>query len=665
MSTESVWPYPIQWDSVREIDDVDVLVYGGGISGCWAAIGAATWGARVALVEKGATLRSGASGSGCDHWESAATNPGSGVTPEELVEAMISDNDGYNNGISHYIECREGWDRVVDLERMGAKIRDIDDEFVGAEFRDEKTKLLYAYDYKNRFTLRVWGTTFKKALYKRCRRLGVRIFDRTMAAGLLTEGGRLGARVVGGTAVSTRTGEVLVFKSKATVLAMSRPTRLWLFIPQLPGISEFRPPQCTGDGHAMAWRIGCEFSMLEKSVRAEWSGDRSYPPYGTGNNHNTWYACTMVDAEGRELPYLDRDGKVVTSVSARYYPSPGQRFFLKGGGESDFPSYDFRGPDTPPTGVLLEQGYKLPFYADLSGMPDHERRAIWGLMVGQEGKTRIPVLRAYTAAGFDPKKDMLQSYGDGWRSATFQPDERQFFGLPGGIMNDWNLRSNLEGLYAAGDQLFASNCHGHAAATGHYAGRHAAAYARTAPEPLLDSEQIGAERTRILAPLTRSSGVSWKELALEITQVMKQHCGAEKTEERLSKGLDRLVEIRGDLVARLSASNPHQLLRCLESLSVLSNAETVLHSCRARKASAKQLHFVRTDYPEMDPQEWHKWVTVRKTEQGVVYGEKDIDYYLPLKETYEANNQDYLEYQEREGYLRFLREEEPEMESRV
>lgn len=659
MTGEGPWPYPIRWDSVREIDDIDVLVFGGGISGCWAAIGAATWGARVALVEKGATLRSGASGSGCDHWESAATNPGSGITPEELVGAMIHDNDGYNNGISHYIECREGWDRLVDLERMGAKIRDTDDDFVGAEFRDEKTKILYAYDYKNRFTLRVWGTTFKQALYKRCRRLGVRIFDRTMAAGLLTENGRLGGRVVGGVAVGTRTGEVLVFRSKATVLAMSRPTRLWLFIPELPGISEFRPPQCTGDGHAMAWRVGCEFAMLEKSVRAEWSGDRSYPPYGTGNNHNTWYACTMVDAEGRELPYLDRDGNVVKTVSARYYPSPGQRFFLKGGGESDFPSYEFRGPDTPPTKVLLEQGYKLPFYADLSSMPDQEGRAIWGLMVGQEGKTRIPVLQSYTKAGFDPTKDMLQSYGDGWRSATFQPDERQFFGLPGGIMNDWHLRSNLEGLYAAGDQLFASNCHGHAAATGHYAGRHAAAYARTAPEPVLDREQVEAERSRILAPTSRSEGVSWKELALEITEVMKKHCGAKKNEELLSKGLHRLAEIRKELVPRLSASNPHELLRCLESLSVLSNAETVLHSCRARKASVKQLHFVRTDYPEMDPPEWHKWVTVRKTEEGVVEGQKPIDYYGPLKETYEATNQDYLDYQEKEGYLRYLREEEP------
>jgi succinate dehydrogenase/fumarate reductase flavoprotein subunit len=658
------WPYPLQWNETREVDDIDVLVFGGGVAGCWAALGAAAWGAKVALVEKATTIRSGASGSGCDHWESAATNPCSGVTPEELTAAMIHDNDGYNNGISHYIECREGWDRVVDLERMGAKVRDTDDEFVGAEFRDEATKLLFAYDYRNRFTLRVWGTTFKQALYKKCRRAGVRIFDRTMAAGLLTEGGELGGRVVGGLGVGVRTGELFVFKAKATVLAMSRPTRLWLFIPGTPGISEFRPPQCTGDGHAMAFRVGAEFAMLEKSVRAEWSGDRSFPPYGTGNNHNTWYACTMVDAEGRELPYLDRDGKVLTSVSDRYYPSPGQKFFIKGGGESDFPSYDFRGPDTPPVKDLVEMGYKLPFFADLTSMPELERRAIWGLMVGQEGKTRIPVLRTYSDAGFDPSKDLLQSYGDGWRSATFQPDERQFFGLPGGLMNDWSLATNLEGLFAAGDQLFASNCHGHAAATGHYAGRHAARFARRAPAPELDDRQVASERARIVSLTEKKGGVDWKELAFLVTKVMREYCGAEKCDEKLERGLERIREIEADEASKLTASNPHELMRCLESLSVLANAELVLSSCLARKASAKQLHFFRTDYPELDPSEWHKFVTVRKSRDGTIVGEKPIDYYGQLSEQYERHNRDYLEYQRKEGYLEFLRhdvvaEEEP------
>ncbi len=77
------WPYPLEWEK-EEIINTDILVLGGGISGCMAAI-------------------------------SAATNPCSRISPEELTMAMLDDNDGFNNGISHYIECREGYDRLLEV----------------------------------------------------------------------------------------------------------------------------------------------------------------------------------------------------------------------------------------------------------------------------------------------------------------------------------------------------------------------------------------------------------------------------------------------------------------------------------------------------------------------------------------------------------------------
>ncbi|NLV49341.1 MAG: FAD-dependent oxidoreductase, partial [Clostridiales bacterium] len=52
------WPYPIKFGQEREIE-TDVLVIGGGIAGCWAAISAARQGVRVALLEKGDVERSG------------------------------------------------------------------------------------------------------------------------------------------------------------------------------------------------------------------------------------------------------------------------------------------------------------------------------------------------------------------------------------------------------------------------------------------------------------------------------------------------------------------------------------------------------------------------------------------------------------------------------
>ena len=359
------WPYPLEWDKEETIT-ADVLVLGGGIAGCMAAISAARKGQNVVLVEKGATKMSGAGGSGCDHWESAATNPCSKVTPEILTNAMLDDNDGYNNGISHYIECREGYDRLLDIEKMGGKIRDTDDEFKGAAFRDEESKLMFAYDYESKITLRVWGTTFKPAMYKEMKKLGVKIFDRIMVTSLLTEGGRQGSRCIGATGIHTRTGKFFIFSGKASIMCMSRPARIWMFSSDHTGLCEFRPTQCIGDGHAMGWIAGAEFTMMEKSVRTEFSAaGRSYPPYGTGNNHNTWYGASIIDSTGKEIPYADRDGNILDSIEKRFLPVKGQPFFLKGG-SIDNPKYAYEGPETLPFSEMIEKGYKLPFYADLS-----------------------------------------------------------------------------------------------------------------------------------------------------------------------------------------------------------------------------------------------------------------------------------------------------------
>jgi succinate dehydrogenase/fumarate reductase flavoprotein subunit len=81
------WPYPIRYDQEQEIS-ADVLVIGGGIAGCWTAIGAARQGLNVVLVEKGDTIRSGAGGPGCDHWCNAPANPLSNVDPDEWAEHM-------------------------------------------------------------------------------------------------------------------------------------------------------------------------------------------------------------------------------------------------------------------------------------------------------------------------------------------------------------------------------------------------------------------------------------------------------------------------------------------------------------------------------------------------------------------------------------------------
>lgn len=668
------WPYGNEVGQEETIES-DVLVLGGGLSGCFAAIAAARKGLSVTLVEKGAVERSGSAGTGFDHWESACTNPCSKVTPEEIAEAYVDEQDWYSNGIAHYIECREGYDRLLDLESFGGKIRDTEDEFAGAEFRDEKTKLMFAYDYENKFTIRVWGSTFKPALYRELKRLGVRVMDRTEATALLVEkasgssqeipaekalagmqeekttggsqeeSGNSVLRGIGAMGMNVRTGKFYVLRAKATVMAMSRPARVWLFSADTTGLCEFRPMQSIGSGHAMGWRAGMEFTMMEKTVRAEFSAaGRSFPPYGAGNNHNTWYAATMVDARGVEIPYVDRDGTELKTVSERYYPAPGQKFFLKGG-VIDNPKYEYRGPETLDFEELMKRGYQLPFYADLSRMPEQERRVIWGMMVGEEAKTKIPIYQNYTERGFDSEQHMLQSYGTGWQSANFLEQERQFFGAPGGVMHDWDLKTNLDGVYAAGDQLYASDCAGFACATGYYAGRKAAEYAKTAPLGEVCRADVEAEQERLYAPLYVSGedGVSWKELNMAISKAMQNYCGGVKCEALLKEGLDLLESFEQEIVPKLTAANPHELMRVHEVLDILTVAELVLHASLARKSSSVPLCFNRSDYPELDPENDRKHIVIRRENGAVTTRDVPLGFFGKLKTEYEKRNQDYIQ----------------------
>lgn len=638
------WPYPVQYGRETEIE-TDVLVLGGGIAGCWAAISAARNGASVIIVEKAATIRSGAGGAGCDHWV-LTPNPLSNVTAEDIVEAERYDSGGYCNAISFYISARESFDTLLELEEIGGKIRDTNDEFKGAPFRDEKTKFLFAYDYKNKIHFRVWGTTFKPSLFKECRRLGIMVFDRTMATSLLNEGGRQGRRVVGATAINVRTGEFFIFNAKVTVICLSRPQRIWQFQSELTGFDTLRPQTNTGNGHAMAYRAGAEFTLMEKSTPHIMGSGNGFPIYGQGNPFNTWHPCSMIDAHGKEIPWVDHNGKILETVLERCLPASGQKFL----GERS-QSYEYKRPQLiPDLEERIRRGeFILPLYADLPGMPEEERRAIWGLMVGEEGKTRVPIYKNYSDAGFRPDQDLLQSYlflgSDPLRSPS--PPQKRIFGEVGpcgGLIVDWNLQTSLEGLYASGDQLFSSNYHHHAAATGRYAGRKASEEARKIKKLKINRKQVDEEKNRIysLTKNNRKKSLNWKELNAASSRVMQNYCGDPKNEELLKIGLLWIKDILENEVPRLYAPDPHKLMRSLEVIDILTCCEMILHSSLARRASSKFLNFNRYDFPEIDPPEWKKFIILKQVDGDVKISYLPIDFYGSLSDNYESRNKEYL-----------------------
>ena len=636
------WPYPVNYGKETEVS-ADVLIIGGGVAGCHAAINAAKRGVKVAVVDKASIYRSGSGGAGVDHWHGAVTNPCSKITPEDVMKQRGEGpfTGRYSMGHLTYIVHKESYDALLDLEQMGMKIRDVDDVFVGAPFRDEETRLMFAYDYVNdRSVIRVMGADVKPIMYNELKRLGVELREHIMVTGLLNEGGKQGGRIVGATGVNIRTGEFYIFKAKATILATAQPLRIWIFNTELVGSNvEHDDPNLAGDGDAMGWLAGAELTMMERSQES--AGPFRYPAYGTGNAHNTWFACNIVDADGKEVPWVDGNGNVLKTVEERTRLGQGGPF---GDGARLIPDLAER---------IAKGEYKLPLYADLPSMPEHERRALFGLMVGNEGKTRIGIYETYTRAGFDPDKDMLQAnvlppqlagefipWWDHKSSLASAPQWRAtaFIG-GGGLLVDWDMRTTLEGLYAAGAQTAGGGGHAGGAATGRYTGRKAAAYAKEAGDPVIDRTQVDNEKTRVYAPVGRKGDIGWKELHGGVARIMQDYCGKYKSEEILKMGLWWLNSIRGSETERVYVRNPHELARFLETMVRLTVGEIIMNASLARQASSRPLDFWRLDYPEVDPPEWQKFVTIKLENGKVRVGERPLDFWLrpPYATTYEEN----------------------------
>jgi len=624
--TAPSWPYAVDYEKEYEID-TDVLVIGGGIAGCWAAISAARKGVRVALVEKGDTIRSGSGGPGCDHWCQCPANPHSKVDPDEWARVLArhpgtmselpkgTPRCSYGNGIGAQITCRENYDTLLELEQMGGQIRDINDEYVGAEGRYDDTKFMSSPrtspNHETELVLRVWGVTFKPALKKECQRLGVRIFDRVMVTSLLTEGGIQGARVIGATGFNNRTGEFMIFKSKAAVLATAGDFYMWMLNTEHAGCRQFRSRCATGDGYAIAWKAGAELVLMEQTIPLM---------LGTGYKHN-WYGgagdasyenLQIVDANGKKLPWPAQGWQDGGAMG----PPPEVRNSIRKG--------------------IFKGEWALPFYGDFPAMPDIERRVTWDLMLGQESTTKI-ITSTYERAGFDPQKHLLQNY------AFIEGETHSQWRTPrgSGPVIDWNLKSTLDGLYAAGEQLFSHGDHSFAASTGRYAGRKAADYSREVNESRISKEQIAREKARIYAPIKRTNGIEWKELNAGIARTMQYYCSEFKTESLLNLGLETLKEIEQEFVPRLYALDPHKLMRSIEDLSMLAHAQMILSASLARKASSAPLNFHRIDYPELDPPEWNKYVTIKLENGKVKSGELPLNYWGDMKANYETHNKDY------------------------
>lgn len=276
--------------TVGNIVETDVLVIGGGIAGCFAAIKAKERGVDVTLVDKGYV---GKSGSTPYAFHYAVFHPEWGHKLDTWMERVNSVGEYVNNQELTKVVFEDSYARYQDLVSWGV-------EFLK---NDDGTPQRFGPPLIVTEALVLEPRKFAQVLRKQAVRTGVRLMDRIMVTDLLKRDGE----VVGAVGIPMENSDLHIFKAKAIVMS----TGAACFKSSGWPIAEL-----TGDGEAMAYRAGAEITGKEfnepKSTNADYpaftmgmdwvrmkkrlSGG---PPPGSGPPHMRSIKC--INAEGTEI----------------------------------------------------------------------------------------------------------------------------------------------------------------------------------------------------------------------------------------------------------------------------------------------------------------------------------------------------------------------------
>lgn len=563
--------------------ETDLLVLGGGLAGCMAAIKGREHGVRVLILEKSHILASGQAGSGIDHvWGYfPPVHEKIGWTVEDLVEDHMQ---GVAHGFArrnllHFV-AREIYGRMLDLEAFGIQIRYEDSPLPGG-FR-----LVHQF-HSVPTSLNIDGYLLKKRLTKEAKRRGVKILNRVMATDLLTTDGQ----VSGALAVGTRDGSIYRIAAKSVILSAGGKTgRMGRESTGCVRFNLHLPGSLSADGKAIALRAGLAVMNME-FLGARRYGLANYETAGRPPR-NTWQpAAAIVDAKGEivvpkttfyDWGDLERGYHIDAAETRRQWLAEG--------------AITPRG--MPSRKDLIEKG---PYFVDCTGAPEEEIRYVeWALQ--NEGKCR-QLLTYLKEEGIDLRKDRIE-LGLGSREVGNL--------AASGLIVDDHMETALKGLFAAGDEVGGIPFGASPAAftTGWLAGDTAGRRAHTQGS-LLPAGETALDLLQGLCAdiMSERKGNSWSEVEDTLQNIMDTYCADVKTGPLLERGLDRLLELKAE---PLRATCPHELVRCLEVRSLLDNAEMIFRTSIARKETRKKpCDYIRADFPEQDDENWYAFSSIR------------------------------------------------------
>jgi succinate dehydrogenase / fumarate reductase flavoprotein subunit len=556
----------------------DVLVIGAGLAGQRAALAAAEAGASVGIISKVHPVRS--------HSNAAQGGINAALNPEDSWESHAFDtvkgSDYLGDQDAIEVMCREAPHELLTIEHLGVTFhRDEHGRLGTRAFGGASADRTY-------YVADITGQAILHVLYEQLMKYEeVTRYEEWFTTALVQDDA---GRVAGAVTRNIRDGAMELFAAKAVILATGGNGQI--YNPTTNALI------CTGDGIAMAYRIGAPLMDMEMV---------QYHP-------TTLAGLGLLITEGAR------------GEGAHLYNAEGERFMEKyAPNKMELASRDVvsRAEQTE-----INEGRGFPdgtVALDITVVP---RKRIHEAL-----REIVNVGRDF--AGVDITREPIH----------IKPGNHY---VMGGVRTDIDGRTSIPGLYAAGECACVSVHGGNRLGAnslldtlvfGRRSGVHAAnaVHGMGMPEPSRSSLQD--EETMIRSIIERDGGgrrVS--ELKAELGETMDKYVAVFRDEQGLNAALEvvrRLKEeVRNVAIDDKGTVFNQDVLGALELQFMLDNAEAIVISAIERKESRGAQY--RTDYPERNDNEWLKHINVSANgaEPELSYSEVTMTQWEPQERTY-------------------------------
>jgi succinate dehydrogenase / fumarate reductase flavoprotein subunit len=556
----------------------DVLVIGAGLAGQRAALAAADAGASVAILSKVHPVRS--------HSNAAQGGINAALGVEDSWESHAFDtvkgSDYLGDQDAIEIMCREAPQEVLDLEHLGVTFHRNEEGRLGTRaFGGASAARTY-------YVADITGQALLHVLYEQLmKHAEVHRFEEWFTTALVCGDD---GDVVGCVARNIRDGSMELFSAKATILASGGNGQV--YNPTTNALV------CTGDGIAMAYRVGAPLMDMEMV---------QYHP-------TTLAGIGLLITEGAR------------GEGAHLYNAEGERFMERyAPNKMELASRDVVSR-AEQTEIDEGRGFEDGTVAlDITVVP---RKRIHEAL-----REIVNVGRDF--ANVDITKEPIH----------IKPGNHY---VMGGVKTDVEGHTPVDGLYAAGEVACVSVHGGNRLGAnslldtlvfGRRAGQDAARRARSMAMPEVPRSVVDDER-RAVAEITarERNGRRVSELKAELGATMDKHAAVFRNEDGLKEALEvvrRLKEESATVATDDKGTVFNQdLLGVLELGFMLDNAEAIVIGALERRESRGAQY--RTDHPERNDDEWLKHITVSRNgaEPDIGYSEVTLTQWQPEERTY-------------------------------